>query len=356
MVKMKKLFKNKIFIAGISVALVAVLAITSVVLTLNRPSVPVQQREDALGTTSNITVQVPLPSGTNSSDANGNTKESGTSISANVGTDKKPDSGVNSKFPSGKGQTNTQSGTKTPPKTDGSVTIGTGSGSDSNPDKTTSNPTGGVIGVDPVPRGDEPSGASGVKPKQSDWVSVNSNVPQELYNYDYTVMDGEDIITGAQMKWRGYTDWDRAANAAIGGLKQYYTIDYRNIKSTNPNDRDKYLTDLVYWTSETAYMDICDYMKNAINNKIISTANVVTDGSLMYNNGVQLIRARVYVTWQSGAGYYGLQNGVKYYKDVEVAVYAATGEDRYGFGKCNDFNILLFSNNCFNSLCAWKKA
>jgi hypothetical protein len=76
----------------------------------------------------------------------------------------------------------------------------------------------------------------------------------------------------------------------------------------------------------------------------------------MYNNGMQLIRARVFVTWQSGAGFYGLQNGVKYYKDVEIAVSAATGEDRYGFGKGYDYNALLFSYGCFNSLCPWKKA
>lgn len=158
------------------------------------------------------------------------------------------------------------------------------------------------------------------------------------------------------MEWRGFKDWNKAANAAIGALTQYYSIDYRTITSTNPNDRDKYLTDLVYWTGESAHVDICDYMKTAVDNKIISTASVVTDGSLIYNNGVRLIRARVYVTWQSGAGYYGLQNGVKYYKDVEVAVYASTGEDRYGFGACNDFNALLFSEGCFNNLCAWKKA
>lgn len=151
-------------------------------------------------------------------------------------------------------------------------------------------------------------------------------------SYDYTIINNEDLITGAQMKWRGYSDWACAANATIGGLTQYYTIDYRNIKSTNPNDRDEYLTSLVYWTGESAHMDICEYMKNAVNHKIISTASVVTDSSLTYNNGVQLIRARVFVTWQSGADYYGLKNGVKYYKDVEVAVYRSNGEDRYGFG------------------------
>ena len=91
-------------------------------------------------------------------------------------------------------------------------------------------------------------------------------------------------------------------------------------------------------------------------NKIISRASVITDGSLIYNNGVRLIRARVFVTFESGASYYGLQNGIKYYKDVEVAVYPSTGEDRYGYGKSADYQALLFSKDCFNTLCDFKKA
>lgn len=351
---MKKLPKNKIVIAAISAVLVIMLVATVIMMTADKPFVPTDQPEETPETTSDINIQIPSPAETEQSGTDDTSGATGTDINVEVGTDKTPGSTSTPDSPTAQGDVKTDS--KTPPKTDDDVSVGTGDNNGNNPDKTPSNPPGGVVGVEPVERGDEPPAPSGVKPKESDWVSVNSNVPQELYGYDYTVMAGNDIITGAQMKWRGYNTWDKAANAAIGGLTQYYSIDYRNIQSVNPNDRDKYLTDLVYWTGESAHIDICDYMQFAIDNKIISTASVVTDGSLMYNNGVQLIRARVYVTFESGASAYGLQNGIKYYRDVEVAVYAATGEDRYDFGKCNDFNVLLFSENCFNFLCNWKKA
>jgi hypothetical protein len=352
---MKSLIKNKFLISAVSVVLVTVLVVTVILLSSNKPAVPTENGKTASDNSSDISVNAPISDDTGASGSNTDTNDNGSTITVDIGTDSKPDTGGNSDTPSVQSEDNSQGGTKPPPESDDTVSAGNGDNTNSDP-KTPDNPGDGVVSVDPVPRGEEPGGASGVKPKASDWVSVNSSIPQELYNYDYTVIDGEDLITGAQMKWRGYTAWDKAADAAKGGLAKYYTIDYRNIKSTNPNDRDQYLKDLVYWTSETAYMDICDYMKFAINNKIISTASVVTDGSLMYNNGVQLIRARVYVTFQSGASAYGLQNGVKYYKDVEVAVYASTGEDRYGFGKCNYYNVLLFSDNCFNALCSWKKA
>ncbi len=351
---MKKLSKNKIVIAVTSAVLVIMLVVTGIMMTADKPSVPTDQQKGTPGTTSDINVQFPSPAETEQSGTDINSGETGADISVEVGEDKTPSSTNDPNSPTAQGDVKTE--TKTPSKTDNDVSVGTGDSKGNNPDKTPSNPPGGVVGVDPVPRGDEPAGASGNKPKATDWVSVNSNVPQELYNYDYTIMEGGDIITGAQMKWRGYNTWDKAANAAIGGLTQYYSIDYRKIQSVNPNDRDKYLTDLVFWTGESAHMDICEYMQFAINNKIISTASVVTDGNLMYNNGVQLIRARVYVTFESGASAYELQNGIKYYRDVEVAVYPSTGEDRYGFGKCNDFNVLLFSENCFNFLCDWKKA
>lgn len=350
---MKKLSKNKIVIAVTSAVLVVMLVATGIMMTADKPPVPADRQDKTPGT-SDVNVQFPSPAETEQSGTDNTSGETGTDITVEVGADKTPGSTSKPDTPTAQGDVKTD--TKTPPKTDDTVLPGTGTGTGNNPDKTSSNPPDGVVGVEPVERGDEPDGASGVKPKDSDWVSVSGNVPQELYEYDYTVMDGNDIITGAQMKWRGYNTWDKAANAAVGGLKQYYSIDYRKIQSVNPNDRDKYLTDLVYWTGESAHIDICDYMQFTIDNKIISTASVVTDGSLMYNNGVQLIRARVYVTFESGASAYGLQNGIKYYRDVEVAVYAATGEDRYGFGKCNDFNVLLFSEGCFNFLCPWKKA
>lgn len=246
---------------------------------------------------------------------------------------------------------NVSQGTKTPPN-DTSPTV-----KDNPNSKTPSKDnSGGVVKVTPVERSDEPAGPSGIKPKDTDWVSVNPEIPSELYHYDYTVVNQEEILTGKQLEHRGFRDWEKAAEAARGALSTYYTVDYRNIGSTNPNDKADYLRSLVYWVGESAQYDICSYMQSVKDNKIISTASVVTDGSLIYNNGVRLIRARVYVTFESGASFYGLQNGIKYYKDVEVAVYASTGEDRYGYGKSADFQALLFSDNCFNTLCDFKKA
>lgn len=352
---MMKLFKSKTFIAGISVMLVVVVIFTAVILTAGRQSLPAEQNGDSSETTADIRVEVPTPSVTEPSGTESGDINDGSDLTIDVGLEN-PDISKTPESPSAKPDESIGTGTKTPDEPDNTVSVDTKNGTDGEPDKDPSDTSGGVVAVEPVERGDEPVGASGVTPKDSDWVSVNTNVPKELYEYDYTVTNQDDLLTGKQLEWRGFRDWEKAANAAIGALTQYYTIDYRKITSTNPNDRDKYLTDLVYWTGESAHLDICDYMQTAINNQIISTASVVTDGSLIYNNGIRLIRARVYVTWQSGAGYYGLQNGVKYYKDVEVAVYAATGEDRYGFGVCNDFNALLFSDGCFNTLCAWKKA
>lgn len=352
---MTKLFKNKAVITGITIASAVIITVT--VMMISKQILPVNNSvTETPEISSNIKIQTPEANSKQTSSSKSETDEIQKPITVDVGSNKDSDITSDENSPSAQMGNSTATDTKKPPKPDGSVSVGTGRGPEVNPDKTPSNPTGGVVSVEPVERGDEPRGASGVTPKLSDWVSVSDTVPQELYAYDYTIINNEDLITGAQMKWRGYSDWARAANATIGGLTQYYTIDYRNIKSTNPNDRDEYLTSLVYWTGESAHMDICEYMKNAVNHKIISTASVVTDGSLTYNNGVQLIRARVFVTWQSGADYYGLKNGVKYYKDVEVAVYRSNGEDRYGFGKGNDFNSLLFSDNCFNSLCTWKKA
>ena len=215
---------------------------------------------------------------------------------------------------------------------------------------------GGVINVTPIERPGEPSGPSGVKPKSTDWIYINPDIPAELYNYDYTVIEGEEILTGKQIQYRGFMDWDKAAEAAGGALTTYYTVDYRNIGSTNTNDKAEYLRSLVYWVGESSQYDICEYMQLVKDNKIISRASVITDGSLIYNNGVRLIRARVFVTFESGAAYYGLKNGIKYYKDVEVAVYPSTGEDRYGYGKSSDYQALLFSKDCFNTLCDFKKA
>ncbi len=348
---MMKLLKNKTFIAGISVALAAVVIVAAVVLVADRKSIPAKQNSVSTESSAEVHVKVSMPSETEPSDAGSDAHSDGSALTVDVwlknsNTTKAP------KTPSARAEENSRTGTKTPDKPDDTVSVGTGKNTSSDP-KSPGSSTDGVIGVEPVPRGEEPSGASGVKPQSTDWVSINSNIPQELYNYNYTLIDDEEIITGAQMKWRGYTTWNEATDAAKNGLAQYFTIDYRKITSTDPNDRDKFLTDLVYWTGEAAHMDICEYMKYAINNKIISTASVVTDGSLMYNNGYQLIRARVYVTFQSGAGAYGLQNGVKYYRDVEVAVYPSNHENRYGFGACNDFNVLIFSY--LNNLCAWKR-
>lgn len=353
MSKLLKLLKHKFVIAGTALVLTLAVILTSMVMFSRKPSIPVQQDGNSSETSSEITVQIPSNEDGSFNGSDDDNTETGSTISVDVGSGSKPDSSQNTKSPAVQSNSSSQGGTKTTSKADDTVSVGTGNNTSSDP-KSPGSSTDGVISVDPVPRGDEPSGASGLKPQSTDWVSINSSIPQELYYYNYTIMDGEDIITGAQMKWRGYTTWDQAANAAKSGLAKYNTIDYRKITSIDPNDRDKFLTDLVYWTGEAAHMDICEYMKFAINNKIISTASVVTDGSLMYNNGYQLIRARVYVTFQSGAGAYGLQNGVKYYRDVEVAVYPSNHENRYGFGECNDFNVLIFSY--LNNLCAWKKA
>ena len=263
------------------------------------------------------------------------------------------------------GSTNNQSSTptKTPSVSNGGVTQGTKNPSSNNTQTAIDKPNaetpskggGGVVSVTPVKRPDEPVAPSGSKPQTTDWIGINSNVPQELYNYDYTVIDQTDLLTGKQLEYRGFNDWDKAAESAVGALTTYYTVDYRNIGSTAPKDKDKYLKSLVYWVGESADADICEYMQSVKDNEIISKASVVTDRSLIYNNGRRLIRARVYVTFESGASAYGLQNGVKYYKDVEVSVYASTGEDRYGYGKGADFNALLFSDNCFNTLCDFKK-
>lgn len=351
---MMKRFKNKTFIAGISIALAALAIVTAVVLTTGSQSLPTEQNGDSSEPSSEVHVKVPASSATEPSGTGKDTLSDGSALTVGTGPNN-PNTTKAPKSASAKAGESARTGTKTPDKPDNTVSIGTGNNTGSDP-KSPSDSTGGVISIEPVPRGEEPSGASGIKPQSTDWVSINSGIPQELYKYDYTIVNKDDLLTGKQVEWRGFRDWEKAANAAIGALTRYYTIDYRKITSTNPNDRDKYLTDLVYWTGESAYLDICDYMQTAINKQIISTASVVTDGSLIYNNGVRLIRARVYVTWQSGAGFYGLQSGVKYYKDVEVAVYAATGEDRYGFGACNEYNALLFSNGCLNTLCAWKKA
>ena len=213
---------------------------------------------------------------------------------------------------------------------------------------------GSVVGVTPVERPDEPVPPSGAKPQATDWISINSNIPAELYSYDYTVVDQSDLLTGKQLEYRGFRDWEKAAEAAVGALTTYYTVDYNNIGSTIPADKAPYLRSLVYWVGESAETDICDYMQSVKDNKVISRASVITDGSLIYNNGVRLIRARVFVTFESGASVYGLENDVKYYKDVEVSVYASTGEDRYGYGEGAAFNALLFSDNCFNTLCDFK--
>ncbi len=218
------------------------------------------------------------------------------------------------------------------------------------------NSEGVVVGVTPVERPGEPVSPSSNKPTSDQWVSVNPNIPNELYNYDYTVINQDDLLTGKQLEYRGFRDWEKAAEAAQGALSTYYTVDYRNMGSTNPNDKADYLKSLVYWVGESAQNDICSYMQSVKDNKIISTASVITDGSLIYNNGVRLTRARVIVIFESGASAYGLKNGVKYYKDVEVAVYANTGEDRYGYGQGADFNALLFSDNCFNVLCDFRIA
>lgn len=347
-----KRFKNKTVIAGISIALAALTIVTAVVLATGSQPLPTKQNGDFSEPSSEVHVKVPASSATGPSDTGNDTLSNGSALTVDVGWEA-PNSTKAPQSPSAKAGESVRTGTKSPAIPDNTVSVGTGNNTGSDP-KSPSNSTGGVISIEPVPRGEEPSGASGIKPQSTDWVSINSSIPLELYNYDYTIRDGEEIITGAQMKWRGYTTWDQAANAAKSGLAQYFTVDYRDIKSTIPNEHDKFLTDLVYWTGEAAHMDICEHMKFAISNKTISTASVVTDGSLMYNNGYQLIRARVYITFQSGAGAYGLQNGVKYYRDVEVAVYPSNHENRYGFGVCNDFNVLIFSY--LNNLCAWKKA
>ncbi len=244
----------------------------------------------------------------------------------------------------------TTQGTKTPSSIDNQTV--TDNPSANTPTKGSG---GSIVGVTPVERSDEPVAPSGTKPQATDWISINSNIPAELYTYDYTVVDQADLLTGKQLEYRGFRDWEKAADAAVGALTTYYTVDYNNIGSTIPADKAPYLRSLVYWVGESAETDICDYMQSVKDNNIISRASVITDGSLIYNNGVRLIRARVFVTFESGASAYGLENNVKYYKDVEVSVYASTGEDRYGYGEGADFNALLFSDNCFNTLCDFKR-
>lgn len=197
----------------------------------------------------------------------------------------------------------------------------------------------------------------GTVPRDEDWVNINHEIPKELYRYEYTIIDEDELLTGAMLKSMGfYYDWDKMAKSAKNALEKYYTVDYRDITSTDPNDRDAYLTGLVYWVGESSQYSISNYMEYVLENETVCSATVVTDESLMYANGSPIIRARVFLTFESGAGAYGLENNKEYYFDAEVTVFPNTGEDRFGYGKTADYHALLFSYNKIHMLSEFKES
>jgi len=202
-----------------------------------------------------------------------------------------------------------------------------------------------------------PPKPKGTTPKQEDWVYINPEIPEELYGYDYTIKREDELLTGAMLKSMGfYYDWDKMALSAKSALEKYYTVDYTKFTSTDPNDRDKYLTDLIYWVGESSQYSISNYMEYVRTNKIISIARVVTDESLQYDNGSPIIRARVFITFKSGAESYGLKNNLEYFFDAEVTVFPNTGEDRYGYGETYPYHTFLFSYNKIHMLSDFKRS
>ena len=205
--------------------------------------------------------------------------------------------------------------------------------------------SGTVVKEYPVPT--QPPSASGTQPQSDQWPGRSDSVPQELYEYPYTVVPGYETITGAQLAYNGYTDMPAAAEAVRQAVAKKFTVDYRNITSTVAEDRDPYLCDLVYYTGESSQYDIANYMRECVDNQIVSQAEFITDPSLMYNSYHNMVRGRLKVKFDSGAEHYGLQNGVWYWRDVEVAVKKNNGEDRFGYGQTNDYHCLLFLTRGF---------
>lgn len=233
--------------------------------------------------------------------------------------------------------------------------VGGGSSEDGHttvkPDKPQSG-TGSQVPLQPKPSA--PPSAAGSTPQEDEWAGHSDDVPQELYAYNYTTVPGWDLFTGKQVEYMGYTDLAAAAEAAKNAVERKFTVDYRNIKSTTAEDRDPYLCDLVYYVGETSQYDIASYMSECIQNKVVSQAEFITDKSLVYNNYLTTVRGRLKIKFDSGAGSYGLQNGIWYYKDIEVGIKKNNGEDRFGYGKSNDYQCLLFLSRGFVSLSDYK--
>ena len=201
-----------------------------------------------------------------------------------------------------------------------------------------------------IPLPAKPPAASGVTPQDSDWIGINMDMPQELYRYDYTIVPGFETLTGKQIQYMNYTDMDAATEAVKRAAELRYNFDYRKILTTDVFARDPYLCALVGYCGESSQYDIANYIAESVNNKVISTAEFLTDKTLFYSSFHNVVRGRLAICFESGAQLYGLENGRWYYNDLELAVKKNNGEDRFGYGQTNAYHCIMFLNRGFVSL------
>ena len=239
-----KLSKKAITISVAGTLVISIIA-TTVFVCLQKSPASTDEAESKNPRT-NLVIQVPSSNPTENPSNSTTDENSNSKINLDVGGNTSNSSSNVNKNPT-VSDGGVSQGTKNPPSNNTPTAI-------DKPSVDTPSKGGGsgVVGVTPVERPDEPVAPSGSKPQTTDWISVNPNVPQELYNYDYTVIDQADLLTGKQLEYRGFNDWNKAAEAAVGALTTYYTVDYRNIGSTVPKDKDQYLRSLVYWVGESA--------------------------------------------------------------------------------------------------------